>query len=249
MIAVQRDICLSIARTSASIWSVKRAVSCSSAVALAWRLCGVPPPHPEIRPLRFNRREALAHPCIPRHEQRAMRIADPQQLDAGIELRYVLPQQRRIAGVHGTRHAVDLHAQATRLIDRGRATIELPRHPEGHSDRDPREDQKRQQHQRELQPETPLTLVRVHHGVCFFSQELSSTRRRSAADPSGFPADRHDRGIMPAMGCWTRAAPSILPAVRLPEAGIPASMTDQDTPCSRRHALRVPPTPTTCSPC
>ena len=114
-------------------------------------------PAAKAGPVVLDGGETLAHRVIPRHEQRALRIAVAQQRQAAFELDHLRRQGLRVAGGRGQHHAIGLHAHATGLVDGGRAAFELERHRHQHGDGAQGQQQKRSGDQRELGTQGPVT--------------------------------------------------------------------------------------------
>lgn len=83
----------------------------------------------EPGPLVLDLREVQAHLVVPWHEQGPLGITEPQHLNGPIEFGELSRQRLRVAGPGRQRHAVGLHAHASRLVDRCCAPLDLPRHP------------------------------------------------------------------------------------------------------------------------
>ena len=100
-----------------------------------------------------------AHAVVPRHEKRPLRVAFLQHGHTLIELADLL-LQHLVGKPEANRkgNPVGLHAHAPGLIDRRRAAVELPRHPQRCGGREEYEQEKRRAKQRELGAQAPFSV-------------------------------------------------------------------------------------------
>jgi len=110
-----------------------------------------------MQPVLLDRREAQLDGVFPRHEQRPLGRTVAQQGQAALELCHLLRQRCGVTRARRQHQPVGLHAQAPRFVHRGRAALELQRHPDQHADADDGQHQKRRGHLSELGAERPVS--------------------------------------------------------------------------------------------
>ena len=155
-------MCASMLLTKASMWDANATVSARRSPKAVW--LAIDPACLVTRSSRSPPRQSAGW-CRSSHGTNSGRSGSPCAEGARLRLNSAICSGSWLVspGANGQRHAVGLHAHAPGLVDRRRATIELPRDPQrgdgGHED----QQQKGCPHHQQFGAQTPVALD--HHGL------------------------------------------------------------------------------------
>ncbi len=109
-------------------------------------------------PVALDHGKALIGVGVPRHKQRAIRIALAQGGQAAVEFGALVWKLAGFPGANGKRHAVRLHAHASGLVDGCGTAVQLPRDPQGGNGGHEDQEQEWRPHHQQFGTQAPVAL-------------------------------------------------------------------------------------------
>ena len=116
-------------------------------------------------PVLLDIRKVRVNGVVPGHEKGPLGVALAQHGQALVERLGLARQRRNVTRAHRERHAVSLHAHAPRFVDRGRPSVELPRHPQRRRHQQQRQQQEGRGREHQARAQAPV-LVACHGQHC-----------------------------------------------------------------------------------